>query len=172
MGLFDKIFGGKVSKEKRVEKRNLLNMRVGDIVSYDLIDYTVVGLIKYDDHGYSWIAYQLEGEGERLWLGVEQDDILEVGIYKSVKLDLGEKPPKKINYEGKVFYLDEASSATIIAVEGQAGAVEGQQVYYWEYEDESEEYALSVEMWGGDLEVSYGYYVHPRELSIMAGSHN
>jgi hypothetical protein len=173
MGIFDKIFGRKPDKsENKVEKRNLLNMRVGDIVSYDLIDYTVVGLIKYEDSGYTWTAYQLEGDGERIWLGVEQDDALEAGIYKPVKLDLGDKPPRKITYRDKVFYLDEAGSATIVAVEGQAGAVAGQRINYWEYEDESEDYALSVEMWGGDLEVSFGYYIHPRELSIMAGSHN
>jgi len=167
VGLLDKLFG---RNKPRVQKRTLKNLRVGDIVSYDLVDYTVVGLIKYEDSGYKWIAYQLEGEGERIWLAVEQDDTLEISIYRPVKLDIGKRPPNRINYDNKTFYLDEAGTATITGVEGEAGARPGQQIKYWQYEDEEEDFALSVELWGGDLDVSYGYYIHERELSIMAGS--
>ena len=174
MGLWNKIFGKAKSStgSGRSVKRTLLNLQVGDIVQYDLLDYYVVGLIIYNDRGYKWSAYQMEAEGKRIWLAVEQDDALEVGIYEPVKLDMGDKLPlpDKISYKGKTFYLDEEGEAAIVEVMGEAGAAAGQRIKYWEYEDESEDYALSIEQWGGDLEVSYGYYVHPREFNIIAGS--
>ncbi len=167
MGLMDKLLG---RHKPKVQKRTLNNLHTGDVIAYNLIDYTVVGLIKYEDSGYRWVAYQLEGENERIWLAVEQDDSLELSIFRPIKLDLGDRPPNRLNYDHKTFYLDEAGTAIITEVHGEAGAILGQEVKYWEYEDEQEDYALSIEMWGGDLEASYGYYIHERELNILAGS--
>lgn len=168
MGFWSKVFGaGDIPK---VEKRTALNLRVGDIVTYDLVDYQVVGLIRYNDSGYSWVAYQLDGDGDRIWLAAEQDDELELGIYRTINLDLGPEPPRKLTYDGKTFILDEAGEAAITQVNGEAGAAAGQRIKYWDYEDQSGDYGLSVERWGSDMEVSLGQFIHPRELSFLAGS--
>jgi len=165
LSLMNKLLG---HRKPKAQKHTLKNLRVDDTVSYDLMDYTVVGLIKYEDSGYKWIAYRLEGQGERIWLAVEQDETLEISIFRPIEMHIGNRPPNRLNYDNRTFYLDEAGTATVTMVEGDAGANPGQRVKYWEYIDEGD-YALSIEQWGSELEVCYGYYIHEREVNITAG---
>src|SRR3954451_6643836 len=98
MSFFSKLFGKKADVQKPVEARNMFNLQMDDIVTYDLEDYKIVGKISYDDHGFKWHAYQLEGVSRTIWLSVEMDDELYLGIYEKVKLKLQEPIPKKIEY--------------------------------------------------------------------------
>lgn len=170
MGLFSNLFCKKNQKtDHTVKERNLLSIEVGDIVTYDLIDYEVVGKITYRDHGYEWYAYQLLGNGGTIWLAAEMDDELEAGIYRKITLPVHEPFPQKIEYDGKMFYLDEEGHANVTG-EGRSKQVNGQSIHYADYCDEEEEHFLSVEKWGSDLEVSYGYPIEEYEMKIIAGS--
>lgn len=169
MGFLKNILGGKEDKPQ-VEKRNLFNIKVGDIVTYDLEDYSVIGILEYDDEGWTWTCYYLESADNKIWLSVEQDDDVEVGIFKKIRLPLDGKPKKELEYNGTMFYLEEKSDARIIRSEGQVGAKVGHWLNYWEYSDEEEEQYLSLEEWDGDLEASLGRYIEPFELEILAGS--
>lgn len=169
MGFFKNIFGGKEEKV-HVEKRNLFNIRVGDIVTYNLEDYNVIGLLEYDDEGWTWICYYLESGADKIWLSVEQDDEVEVGVFKNIRLPIDGKPQKELEYKGTRFYLEEKSDARIIRSEGQVGAKVGHWLNYWEYSDDEEEKYISLEEWDGDLEASLGQYIEPYELEILAGS--
>ncbi|WP_366923635.1 DUF4178 domain-containing protein [Metallumcola ferriviriculae] len=168
MGFFKKVFGGG-DKGKPVVQRNALNLKVGDIVSYDLEDYVVIGVLEYNDEGWVWRDYHLESEGKHIWLSAEQDDELYLGIFEKIKMPL-EKPEKRITYDGVHFELDEASTARITVVEGQVGARVGNEVRYWDYCDDEEEKFISIENWDGDFECSYGFEIDPHEVSFMAGS--
>lgn len=170
MGLFDFLKGKKKEDEQHTPiARNALNLQVNDIVSYDLEDYIVVGKIVYNDSGYEWYAYNLKGDTRSIWLSAEMDDELEIGIYERVQTKLSAKIPEELQLEGITYYLEEHGFATIKEVVGQAGAAIGQQVEYWELESDDEEY-LSIEKWGGDLEVSKGYSISEKEIKIIAGS--
>lgn len=168
MGLFDFLKGKKKNDRPAPVKRTVLNLRVQDIVTYDLEDYMVVGKITYNDSGYEWHAYQLKGDRQSIWLSAEMDDQLELGIYRKVPTKVS-SVSSTLEVEGVTYYQEEHSFARISAVEGQAGAVTGQQVEYWDFESDDEKY-LSVEKWGGDLEVSTGYPITEKELKILAGS--
>ncbi|KAB7704775.1 DUF4178 domain-containing protein [Bacillus aerolatus] len=168
MGFFERLF--KQEKEKpKVEKRTVLNLKVGDIVTYDLQDYQVIGKLHYNDSGFAWDAYQLQGERGVLWLGVEMDDELELGIYQAIKLPLEEPIPKKVTYEGQEYRMAESGKAYVKG-EGRSQNVHGKELKYFDFEDDSEEHFLSVEVWGSEVEVSYGYAIEEYELKILAGS--
>jgi len=169
LGFFKKLFGGGERGKPQAVKRTPMNLKVGDIVSYDLEDYVVIGVLEYNDEGWTWKDYHLESEGKHIWLSVEQDDELELGIFEKVKLPL-EKPEKRIIHNGIEFELDEASSARITLAEGQVGARVGNRVKYWDYCDAEEERFISIEDWDGDFEFSYGYEIDLHEIGFMAGS--
>lgn len=170
MGLLD-FLKRKIVRENppKSTARNVLNLQVNDIVTYDLEDYIVVGKIAYNNSGYEWFAYNLKGDTRSIWLSGEMDDELEIGIYEKIQTKISKQIPEKLEIDGVTYYLEEQGSARITEGMGQAGAVTGQQVEYWEFESDDEKY-LSVEKWGGDLEVSKGYPITAKELKIIAGS--
>jgi hypothetical protein len=47
-------------KEKTVQSRDITNLIVGDIVSIDETDYTVDGIIVYNDSGWIWKEYKIK----------------------------------------------------------------------------------------------------------------
>jgi hypothetical protein len=167
MSFFSKLFGKKENVPKPVEERNMFNLQVDDIVTYDLEDYKIVGKISYDDHGFKWHAYQLEGVSKTIWLSVEMDDELYLGMYEKIKLKLKEPLPKKIEHDGTVYHLDESGSALVSGI-GRNQNVNGMICGYYDYCDEEEEKFLSVEKWGSEIEVSAGYEIQQYELKIIA----
>ncbi|WLR50210.1 DUF4178 domain-containing protein [Bacillus tianshenii] len=168
MSLFKRLF----QKEKevpKVEERNVFNIKVGDIVTYDLVDYQVVGTLSYNDHGFQWFAYQLQGTNETIWLSAEMDDQLELCIYKHANLKLTTPLPEKLEYDGVTYYLDEKGTANVRG-EGRGRNVSGMTIQYYDYCDDEEEQFLSVEVWGSEVEVSYGFEIEEMEVKILAGS--
>ena len=169
MSFLNRLFGGAAKKEPAAEKRTLFNLRIGDFVSYDLADYEVVSKIHYNDSGYRWDAYQLVSAGKNLWLSVEMDDELEVGMYEKIRIPGLEPGSKEIKYEGRSYHLEEQGRAYVQA-QGRSQNVNGKDMDYYEYADESATSFLSVEVWGGDVEVSLGYEIEEFEITILAGS--
>ncbi|WP_102026782.1 DUF4178 domain-containing protein [Salirhabdus sp. Marseille-P4669] len=170
MGIFSKLFHKKPDKSTSpIKERTVLSIKVGDIVSYDLTDYEVVGKISYRDHGYEWFAYQLLEGRNTIWLSAEMDDELELGIYKTISLSVSEPYPKKIEFDGKTYYLEEDGHAQVFG-QGRSQQLNGRTVHYADYSDDQEENYLSVEAWGTEVEVSLGYPIEEYEIKIIAGS--
>lgn len=169
LGLFD-LFKKKTKSDRpRPATRNVLNLEVNDIVTYDLEDYIVVGKIAYNDSGYEWHDYQLKGDRRRIWLSAEQDDELEIAVYEKIQTKLSTPIPDELEIDGVRYHLEEHGFANVTHVSGEAGASVGQNVEYWDFESEDERY-LSVEKWGGQIEVSKGYPITEKEINILAGS--
>ncbi|AQQ54867.1 DUF4178 domain-containing protein [Planococcus lenghuensis] len=169
MGFFKRLFNGEDQEPAKVEKRTLLNLRIGDFVTYDLTDYEVTGKIEYDDGGYRWTAYQLNATGRILWLSTELDDELDVGMYEPVRIPGFEAGAAEVAYDGRTYYLEEQGRAHVEAA-GTSRNVHGKHVDYYDYADETGESFLSVEVWGGDVEVSHGHEIEEFEVTILAGS--
>lgn len=168
MSFFRKLFGGQKQKAPDVKERNVTNIQIGDIVEYDLEDYQVVGKLTYNDHGYEWTAYQLQG-AKALWLSIEMDDELYVGIYEKVTKKLSEPLPKKLEHNGVKFYLDESGTA-LVQGEGRGENVNNMNCRYADYCDDEDEQFLSVEIWGSEIEVSYGFSIEEYEIKIIASN--
>lgn len=173
MGFFD-FLKSKPEEKNKVIARNPLNLQVEDIVEYDLVEYKVIGKLIYEEGGYIWYDYHLFDGQEHLWLGAEDDDELEIGLYKKLDVNhqlyvqLQDEIPRKLTYEGKDYTLIESGNANIRA-EGRVGAKTGQRVQYWDYEanDGSE---ISVEKWGNELEISIGQEVKESLLEYYPGA--
>lgn len=168
MGLLSRIFGKK-EEPRTVIDRTPLNIKVGDIVTYDLVDYEVVGKITYRQDYYEWYSYQLLEGKDIIWLAAEMDDELELGIYKSVSLDVSSPYPNQLTYEGKRYTMMEEGEARVVG-EGRSRNINDRVTHYADYEDAEEESYLSLEDWGSEVEVSVGYPIEEFEIKIMAGS--
>jgi len=167
MSFFKKLFGTK-DQAREVKERSVLTIEVGDIVTYDLEDYQVVGKLTYHDHGFEWIAYQLQGTNKTIWLSAEMDDELYLGIYEKIPLKVKEPLPQELTYDGVKYFLDESGIARIVG-EGRGKNVDSLNCKYFDYCDEEEEHFLSVEVWGSEVEVSYGFEIEEYEIKIIAG---
>ncbi|WP_121604365.1 DUF4178 domain-containing protein [Virgibacillus sp. Bac332] len=167
MSILGRLFGKKNDTNKPIQERNMFNLEMNDIVTFDLEDYKVVGKINYDDHGFKWHAYQLEGTHKTIWLSVEMDDELNLGMYEKIKLPLQEPIPKQLEYDGTTYYLDESGTARVIGV-GRSQNLSGMTCHYFDYYDDDEEKFLSIEKWGNEIEVSTGYEIEEFELKIIA----
>jgi len=169
VGLFSKIFSKNKKNEPAPKERTVLSIKVGDIVTYDLVDYEVVGKITYRSGNYEWYSYQLLDGRNTVWLAAEMDDELELGIYKKISLPVSKAFPKELDYEGKTYYFDESGTASVLG-EGRSANLQGSKVEYAEYADEDEANFISLEVWGNEVEVSLGYPIESYEIKIMAGS--
>lgn len=168
MGFFSKLFSNK-KETPEVKERTVLNIEIGDIITYDLVDYEVVGKITYRDGSYEWYSYQLlEGDSTK-WLAAEMDDELELGMYETVKLPVSTPFPKQLEYDGVTYFKDEEGEAQVTG-EGRSKNINGRSPRYAEYISEDEETYLSLESWGSEVEVSYGYDIESYEIKIIAGS--
>lgn len=169
MGLFSKLFSKKENQSSTVKERTPLTIEIGDIITYDLVDYEVVGKITYRDQSYEWLSYQLLEGRNILWLSAEMDDELELGIYKTVNLPVQQPFPKQLTYQDKTYHLDEEGEARVVG-EGRSANIKGSMTHYAEYCDDEEENFISLESWGTEIEASHGYPVEDYELKIIAGS--
>ncbi|WP_077621216.1 DUF4178 domain-containing protein [Sediminibacillus massiliensis] len=168
MGLFSKLFSKKENKPE-IKERSPLSIEVGDIITYDLVDYEVVGKITYRQEAYEWFGYQLLEGKNILWLSAEMDEELELGIYQQINLPVNKPLPNQLSYQAKDYFLDEQGEARVVG-EGRSRNINGRTIKYAEYYDEEEEHFISLEDWGSELEVSYGYPIEPYEIKIIAGS--
>ncbi|WP_270179577.1 DUF4178 domain-containing protein [Alkalihalobacillus sp. CinArs1] len=169
MSFLSKLFGKKDKEQPKIEDRNVFNIQVGDIITYDLEDYEVVGTLTYNNQGYKWYAYQLQAGSSSIWLSAEMDDELELGIYKAVKEKLSKPIPQEVKVDGTTFHLDESGKA-LVSGTGRGSNLNGQQVEYYDFSDKNEDEFLSVEVWGTEVEVSKGYEIEEYEIKILAGS--
>lgn len=169
MGLFSNLFKKKEADRPAPKERDALSIKVGDIITYDLRDFEVVGKITYRDGSYKWYGYQLLEGHDTIWLSAEMDDELELGIYEKIQLPVNQPFPKKLVYDSKTYFLEEEGKAAVTG-EGRSSNLHGSETHYADYSDSDDENYLSVESWGTELEVSYGFPIEAYEIKILAGS--
>lgn len=141
--------------EKVVESRNITNLVTGDIVSIESTDYLVEGFIVYNDSGWIWREYKLKDGNSTCWLSVEEDDDLEVSLFKEISPFI-KSPEDKIVYEDIEYFMYEGSDAKVDCVQGKINLRAGTPLDYFEYADKKDTAYLSVEIWDGEIEMSVG----------------
>ena len=78
--------------------RTLLTMQVNDIVTHFDADYICEGKLTFKEDGDEWYEYMLVDGSRTVWLSVEEDDRLEVGLFEEVDdLKFTSKPPEQNN---------------------------------------------------------------------------
>lgn len=150
------------------DERALTALRLNDIVVYYDNDFSVEGRIIYRQGGWEWYSFMLEDNGKKLWLSVEDDEGLELSIWKEIpNFGVSSPPPSTLEYEGERFKLDERGKAMTQSV-GRTGRAVECPVEYFDYQSASGK-LLSVEDWDGDIELSVGIELIESELNVFPG---
>lgn len=162
MGLFD--FLKPKQEQPKIVPRNFFNIQVGDVVTYDEIDYMVKQVYEYNEGGYKWMDYHLVDNENDIWFGVDDDDGVELSMYHKVPWE-DESFPKKVVHDGVTYYKEEHSTARVINKSDYTDT-KAVQVEYADYENEAGNKYLSLERWADDFEASVGFSIKPHHIKI------
>lgn len=152
-------------------RTSVFGIEVGDVVTYDTVDYQVKNKISYDDEGFEWFDYLLvdAATDSEFWLSVEDDDGVSVGIYHEVDLPEGIPPvPRTITLEGKTYRQYEQSDARVRVERADGKRANQSHIGYWEFKGPSGHY-LTVSRWGGEYEAAVGHEIQEYEIRVLPG---
>ncbi|WP_139957118.1 DUF4178 domain-containing protein [Flavicella sediminum] len=173
MGIFD--FFKKKEKERHFDPTNITvrDLGKGYIFEYIIETWTVTALFEYDwGDNYFTREFIIKNGTIEKYLELEDDGGLVVTISEKVKLrklgdevcdyiDKHEKPPKKINFEGVQYFLDEKSPGFSKEID----AANWEELISYDYLDKEEEKTLCIVQYGDEeFEVSKGTIIS--ELAI------
>ncbi len=162
------------SKHKQLPslKRNIFNLQIGDIVQHMGIDWVVEGKLTYRVGEYSWFEYMLQDNNEIRWLSVDEDDTVEVALLETTnQLDVSQSPPSQLTFADENYKCVDSGVASMTR-EGTVQRRTAQTCKYFDYEGYNGDKVLSIEIWDGEIEVTVGYRINPRSLTILPGDGN
>ena len=163
--------GSSKPKELPSLKRNIFNLQIGDIVQYMGVDWVVEGKLTYTVDEYSWLEYMLQDDNEIRWLSVDEDDTVEVALLEATdRLDISESPPQQLNFADENYKCVDSGVARMTRL-GTIQRRKAQTCEYFDYKG-SDDKVLSIEVWDGEIEVTVGYRINPRSLTILPGDGN
>lgn len=162
-----KLPASKIKGKLTAAERNIFNLEIGDIVQYQGIDWFVEGKLIYNDSSDTWFSYLLQDNEEICWLSVEEDDFIEVSIFRETSGEIEQPLPQNLNYLGEDYHLSGSGTATMKRL-GNTINRQDQTCDYYDYKNNNN-LRLSVEIWDGDLEVLVGQKINPRMLNFLPG---
>ncbi len=179
MGLLDRIFGKPTPKP--IAERTLQTLQVGDVVEYDDQSYTVEQRNEYHgDGGAIWWDYLIVNPMQKYWMGVTEDDGLEVWLWSDIPFHPTMPPAPQLAYAGEQFARAEYGFADA-RITRKVGPNTFGRVEYWDYEGESGK-RLGVERWGlndvrddqsqmtGTIHTNLGEAIKPYQVKIYQSS--
>lgn len=178
MGLFD--FFKKKEPGYDVTNMSVHDLDVGFVFDYELTAWEVKAVFEYDwGDNYFTKEFQVTDGSQIRYLGVEEDDELELSWMQKIKIqnidkDLldelidRQKPPRKVVFNGIIYRMTDVSTGYF---NSKSKGDTWEEVRTWDFEDESGENLLCIEQWDDeDFEGSYGKSVKEFEISnILPG---
>ncbi len=161
-------------------ERGFGDLRVGDVVMHDGIDFIVEGVIRYDEAGHHWSMARIVDGAKWKWLlvGLERSGGASKRILVPTEdVELAGYPPEMIMLGEERFNFDKRGTATT-ALEGDTGTLGGTSLQgsgaahrcrWWNYSAAGPN-ALLVEQWGDDYRVLVGAKVSDSDIEMMPGS--
>lgn len=156
----------------------LSKLKVGYFVDYDMKTWEVTACNHYDwgsgDLTYEW---QLKSADETIYLEREPDDedywcvsrrisIRQLGAQLADYIVEHGDPPEQIEYQGKMYDLDETGGGHFYQSHSRHESQEGKELLKWDYVDDSGELLLSIEQWGEtEFEAAYGEHVEEYQFT-------
>ncbi|MDO6736913.1 DUF4178 domain-containing protein [Wenyingzhuangia sp. 2_MG-2023] len=179
MGIFD------FFKKKETERHfDPLNIKVADLEKNYLLDYqfetwTVAAMFEYDwGNNYFTREYTLVNGKKKKYLEIEDDGGIILTMSEGLKLrklgddvtdhiDRNNEPPKKIVYEGVLYYLDEKSPGYSRNVDNE----NWEELISFDYLDDEEEKTLCITQYGEhEFEACRGIIIKERDISNILPS--
>ena len=162
------ILAGKKSKELPSLERNIFNLQIGDIVQYMGRDWVVEGKLNYNVGGYIWFEYLLQDHNDIRWLSVDEDDRVEVAFLEPTdRLEVSKNPPKQLTFADETYHRVDSGMAKMTRV-GTTLRKTAERCEYFDYRG-TDDNVLSIEIWDGEVEVTVGYQINPRSLTLLPG---
>lgn len=167
--------------ERRASERTLTEVRVGDIVTMDNVDYVCEGTIAYDEDGQRWIAARCVDNQRVNWVVVGIDRAASSSIRVLVEDNdayVAGYPPEQLVVGDTTYRLDKRGTATCVLtgdVGGLAPLMKGrpaghvERCRWWLYMAPGDS-TLLVEQWGADFRALRGHKVAPDALELMQAS--
>lgn len=150
----------------------LFTLKIGDIVQFEARDWVVEGVLTYNEKGFQWLEYLLQDQTDIRWLSVEEDDRVEtLWMAPYSGLDVSHPGAPQLNIGGNAYQLQESGKAQM-SRRGNTLNRQAETCQYYEYVCDAaavNQRHLSVEDWNGDIEVTVGYAVQPRDLRLLPG---
>lgn len=140
---------------------NYLEFSLGDLVSIEGRKYEVIGIIIYQD-GVTrevWKEYKLREKirSKIKWLSIDNKND-EYALYEK------NRSITKNSIVEKGYHEVDRGIAEVYSYLGNVDVELNETVRYEEYEDESEENIISVEVWDDETEYSTGYYLNSSDI--------
>lgn len=138
-----------------------MSYQVGALLNINGLNAKVIGFIQYEnpqDAGKDWTEYRLQTQRGECWLSMD-DYYQEYSISWPANSIQGRIGPEWHK-------VDEGTQI----VRRYGGAVDvdpGERASFVEYEDESEDHTLSVEMWSDGTEYSTGEYIEKDNIKVV-----
>jgi hypothetical protein len=180
MGLFDFL---KKKKEPDYDPTNIgvKDLKKGFVFDYDLKTWQVLEEYEYDwGDSYFTQEYKIEAGNDDAYLHVDPNEDMFITLTRKVRIrsireDIPEKivekqrPPKKLEYEGRTFYLEGQNPGYFNNQPDNENT--WTELISWDYYDDKGEFTIAIEQWGErDFEASYGVVVKPFEIdNILPG---
>jgi hypothetical protein len=166
---------------EKPEERTPQTIQVGDGVSYLGDDFIVEQRIEYHgDGGDVWWDFLLVSPEDKYWLGVVEDEGLELTLYHNIPFHPDMPPAKTLTWKDQSYYRKEYGFADAI-IKKKSKLTTAGRVEYWDYEsDEGKQ--LCVERWGdnevredqsamtGTVGCSLGETIKPYQIKIFPGA--
>jgi hypothetical protein len=180
MGIFD-IFKKKEEKHYDPTDIKVTDLENGYLLDYDFETWTVTKMSEYDwGSNFFTREFTITSKDKVRYLHIEDDGKLIITLSEEIKfrklgvevldhIELNGKPPKKINFLGITYFLDEKSLGFYRNTENESW----EELISFDYLDDDEKKCLSISQWGDDdFEASFGEIIKPMDISNILPSYS
>jgi hypothetical protein len=180
MGIFD-IFKKKEEKHYDPTDIKVTDLENGYLLDYDFETWTVTKMSEYDwGSNFFTREFTITSKDKVRYLHIEDDGKLIITLSEEIKfrklgvevldhIELNGKPPKKINFLGITYFLDEKSPGFYRNTENESW----EELISFDYLDDDEKKCLSISQWGDDdFEASFGEIIKPMDISNILPSYS
>jgi|TARA_B110000014_G_scaffold263132_2_gene258938 hypothetical protein len=180
MGIFD-IFKKKEEKHYDPTDIKVTDLENGYLLDYDFETWTVTKMSEYDwGSNFFTREFTITSKDKVRYLHIEDDGKLIITLSEEIKfrklgvevldhIELNGKPPKKINFLGITYFLDEKSPGFYRNTENESW----EELISFDYLDDDEKKCLSISQWGDDdFEASFGEIIKPIDISNILPSYS
>ena len=148
--------------------KTVLGLAINDIFQHTGQDFMVEGKLIYREGGDEWWEYRLVDGADEAYLSVEDDDELEVALWREIQFDVPSSgPPESLVWEGDKYRCAERGEASVTR-DGKTGRKSGLTCKYWDYEGPGGK-MVGIEQWGGGYEVWSGEELEEGRYDILPG---
>lgn len=180
MGIFD-IFKKKEEKHYDPTDIKVTDLENGYLLDYDFETWTVTKMSEYDwGSNFFTREFTITSKDKVRYLHIEDDGKLIITLSEEIKfrklgvevldyIELNGKPPKKINFLGITYFLDEKSPGFYRNTENESW----EELILFDYLNDDEKKCLSISQWGDDdFEASFGEIIKPMDISNILPSYS